>query len=64
MPSLKKTISKFQKVMKTNVDIFNDVTYKHAKKLYEILFIVGYTKMKKSAKICRFENVHTRVVFI
>jgi hypothetical protein len=36
--------------MKTNVDIFNDVTYKHAKNLYEILFIVGYTKIKIQLK--------------
>jgi hypothetical protein len=34
--------------MKIDLDIVNDVTYKHVNFLYGILYIVGYTKMKKS----------------
>jgi hypothetical protein len=41
--------------MKINLDIINDATYKHAKFYYEILYTVGYTKIKKSNKVCRFE---------
>jgi hypothetical protein len=47
--------------MKINLDIINDVTYKHAKFYYEILYTVGYTKIKKSNKICRFENIHSQI---
>jgi hypothetical protein len=36
--------------MKINLDIINDATYKHAKFYYEILYTVGYTKIKKLIK--------------
>jgi hypothetical protein len=42
-------------------DIFNNVTYKHANIQFEIICIVGYTKMTKSDKIWRFENIHTQI---
>jgi hypothetical protein len=45
----------FQKIMKINQDIVNDVIYKYAKFYYEILCIVGYTKITKSGKIYIFE---------
>jgi hypothetical protein len=44
--------------MKTNPDIINDVSYKHAKFLYKILWIVVDIKMINLIK-CRFENIHT-----
>jgi hypothetical protein len=46
--------------MKINLDIVNDVTYKHAKFQYEIRYIMGYTKMANCGNICRFENIHNR----
>jgi hypothetical protein len=45
-------ISKFQKIMKINLDIVNDVTNKNAKFYYKIICIVGYKKITKSDKIC------------
>jgi hypothetical protein len=45
----------FQKIMKINQDIVNDVIYKYAKFYYKILCIVGYAKITKSGKIYRFE---------
>jgi hypothetical protein len=39
------------KNMKINQDMINDVIYKYAKFYYEILCIVGYTKLTKSEKI-------------
>jgi hypothetical protein len=36
--------------MKINHDILNDVIYKYAEFYYEILWIVGYTKITKSDK--------------
>jgi hypothetical protein len=41
--------------MKTNLNIVNDVTCKYANFYYEILCIVGYTKITKSDKTCRFK---------
>jgi hypothetical protein len=41
--------------MKINLDIVNNITYKYAKFYYEILYIIGYTKITKSDKICIFE---------
>jgi hypothetical protein len=41
--------------MKINSDIVSVVVYKYAKFYYEILYIVSYTKITKSDKICRFE---------
>jgi hypothetical protein len=41
--------------MKINLNIVNDVINKYAKIDYEILCIVGYTKITKSDKIYRFE---------
>jgi hypothetical protein len=41
----------FQKIMKINKNIVNDVICKYPKFYYEILYIVGYTKITKSAKI-------------
>jgi hypothetical protein len=41
--------------MNINLDIRNDVNYKHAKFYYVILCIASYTKISKSDKICRFE---------
>jgi hypothetical protein len=41
--------------VKINQDIVNDVIYKYAKFYYEILCIVGYTKIRKFDKIYRFE---------
>jgi hypothetical protein len=41
--------------MKINLYISNDVIYKYANFYYEILYIVGYIKITKSDKICRFE---------
>jgi hypothetical protein len=46
--------------MKTNLDIVNVVTYKHAKLQYEILYIMGYTKIRNYGKNCRFENIYNR----
>jgi hypothetical protein len=46
--------------MKTNLDIVNMVTYKHANFQYEILYIMGYTKITNYGKICRFENIYDR----
>jgi hypothetical protein len=46
--------------MKINLDIVNDVTYKHAKFQYKILYIMGYKKMTNYGNICRFENIHNR----
>jgi hypothetical protein len=40
--------------MKINLDIVKDITYKYAKLYYEILCIVGYTKitnLRKSAAL-------------
>jgi hypothetical protein len=45
--------------MKINMDIVNNVTYKHAKLYYKILYVISYIKITKSDKICRFKNVHT-----
>jgi hypothetical protein len=45
----------FQKIMKINQDIVNDVIYTYAKFYYEFFCIVGYTKITKSGKIYRFE---------
>jgi hypothetical protein len=45
----------FQKNLKTNLDIINDVTYKRVKFQYEILYIVDYIKKTKSIEIWRFE---------
>jgi hypothetical protein len=36
--------------MKITIKIVNDVTYKHAKFYYKILYIVGYIKVTKSNK--------------
>jgi hypothetical protein len=47
------------KNMKINLDMANNVTYKHAKFYYKILYIVGSTKISKYDKICRFKNIHT-----
>jgi hypothetical protein len=33
--------------MKINLDIVNDVTYKHTKFCYEVLCIIGYMKIIK-----------------
>jgi hypothetical protein len=41
--------------MKINQDMVNDVIYKYAKFYYEILCIMGYTKITKYGKIYRFE---------
>jgi hypothetical protein len=41
--------------MKINQATVNDVIYKYAKFCYEILFIMGYTKITKSDKMCTFE---------
>jgi hypothetical protein len=41
--------------MKINQDKLNDFIYKYANFYYEILCIVGYTKITKSDKIYRFE---------
>jgi hypothetical protein len=46
--------------MKINLDIVNDVTYKHAKFQYEIRYIMGYTKNTNYGNICRFENIYNR----
>jgi hypothetical protein len=40
-----------KKNLKTNLDIVNGVTYKHANFQCEILCITGHTKMKKSDKL-------------
>jgi hypothetical protein len=41
--------------MKINQDMVNDVIYKYAKFYYEILCIMGYTKITKYGKIYRFK---------
>jgi hypothetical protein len=41
--------------MKINLDIVNDVIYKYANIDYEILCIMGYTKITKSDKTYRFK---------
>jgi hypothetical protein len=41
--------------MKINLDIVKDVTYKYAKLYYEILCIVGYTKIKNLRKFVDFK---------
>jgi hypothetical protein len=41
--------------MKINQGTVNHVIYKYVKFYYEILYIVGYTKITKSDKICTFE---------
>jgi hypothetical protein len=47
--------------MKINLDIVNDVTYKHVKfQYYKIRYIMGYTKIKNYGNICRFENIYNR----
>jgi hypothetical protein len=46
--------------MTTNLDIVNVVTYEHATVLYEILYIMGYTKITNYGKISRFENIYNR----
>jgi hypothetical protein len=45
--------------MKINLGIVNDVTYKHPKCYYEILCIVGYTKITKYDEIYIFKNIYT-----
>jgi hypothetical protein len=40
----------FQKIIKINMYIVNDITYKQAKFHYKILYIVGYTKITNSDK--------------
>jgi hypothetical protein len=47
--------------MKINLGIVNDVTYKHTKFCYEVLCIIGYTKITKSDKMCSFKNIHTEI---
>jgi hypothetical protein len=42
--------------MKINLNIVNDVTYKHVKFWCKILCIMVYTKITKSEIICRFEK--------
>jgi hypothetical protein len=37
--------------MKINLDRVNDITYKHAKFYYEVIYIRGYTKIINSDKI-------------
>jgi hypothetical protein len=44
--------------MKISQNVVNDVTYKNTKFQYEILYIMGYTKITNYGKICRFENIH------
>jgi hypothetical protein len=65
IPSFKKNknhISKFKKLQK-NLDIVNDdKTYNNAKFQYEILCIVGYTKMTKIGNLYRFENICTQIL--
>jgi hypothetical protein len=41
--------------MKINLDIGNDVTYKHVKFYYEILCIIGYTKIQNLIKFVDFK---------
>jgi hypothetical protein len=48
--------------MKINVYIVNDVTYNHEISYYEILCIVGYAKIIKFDKKCRFENIVTQIL--
>jgi hypothetical protein len=51
----------FKKIMILIPDVVNDVTYKHVKCYYEILYIMGYTNITKSSQICWFENIHTHI---
>jgi hypothetical protein len=50
-PFIFKKLKSFSKIMKTNLDIINDVTYKHIKFHYEILDIMGFTLVEKRASI-------------
>jgi hypothetical protein len=52
-------LSKFYKIMKTNLDIINDVTYKHKKKSTRNSLFRGLHKNEKSDKICRYEYMHS-----
>jgi hypothetical protein len=52
---------KFQKIMRTNLVIVNDVTFKDAISYKDVFVIVCYTKITKSDKICRFRNIHTQI---
>jgi hypothetical protein len=45
----------FQKIMEINLDIVINRTYKLAKFYYEILYIIGFTKITKSDKFCRLK---------
>jgi hypothetical protein len=54
----------FQKNQKINLDIVNDVTYKHAKFNYEILYIVGYTKKMLKFRDLKYIQIHTFVIFV
>jgi hypothetical protein len=50
----KNMMSKFQK----KLDIDNDALYQHTKSHPEIPCILGLTKMTKSDRFGRFENLH------
>jgi hypothetical protein len=53
--------------MKINLDIVNNVTYKHVKFQYKICYIMDFTKMTNYGNIYRFENIHnrsTRLLFL
>jgi hypothetical protein len=41
--------------MKINLDMVNDIIYNYVKFYCKILYIMGYTKITRSDKICRFE---------
>jgi hypothetical protein len=56
----KNYIYKFLKKLKLNLNIVNDVIYKHAKLQSKILYIVGYTKITSDKK-WRFENMHSHI---
>jgi hypothetical protein len=49
----------FQKIIKINMDIVIDIIYKHKKCHYHIRCILGYIKITKCGKLCRFEYTYS-----
>jgi hypothetical protein len=43
------------------LDIVNDITYKQLNFYYKNLYIMNYTKITKSNKICSFETIHSQI---
>lgn len=57
-------ILEFQKHLKTNLDVDNEVFYQRVKSYLITACILGHTKMKKSDNFWRFQNLHCSLLQI